>query len=99
MLCKPNNNPNSWKCPQCGAAATGKFCPECGTKKPESNEWVCPNCHTKATGKFCPECGTKKPEAKKFFKCNKCGWTPEDPSNPPKFCPECGDRFDDSDAK
>ena len=47
----------------------------------------------------CPECGAKRPEAKKVFKCNKCGWTPEDPSNPPKFCPECGDRFDDSDAK
>ena len=93
------NNANAWKCPQCGAMATGKFCPECGTKKPESNEWVCPQCGTKATGKFCPECGTKKPEAKKFIKCNKCGWTPEDPSNPPKFCPECGDRFDDSDAK
>ena len=26
---------NTWTCPACGAAATGKFCPECGTKKPE----------------------------------------------------------------
>ena len=25
---------NSWKC-ACGAVATGKFCPECGAKKPE----------------------------------------------------------------
>ena len=96
---QPEAAADGWKCPQCGAMARGKFCPECGTKKPESNEWVCPTCKTKATGKFCPECGTKKPEAKKVFKCNKCGWTPEDPSNPPKFCPECGDRFDDEDAK
>ena len=88
-----------WKCPECGTMATGKFCPECGAKKPESNEWICPNCKTKTLGKFCPECGAKRPEVKKVFKCNKCGWTPEDPSNPPKFCPECGDRFDDSDAK
>ena len=90
---------NGWKCPQCGKIATGKFCPECGAKKPEVDEWICPNCKTKTSGKFCPECGAKKPEAKKVFKCNKCGWTPEDPSNPPKFCPECGDRFDDEDAK
>ena len=25
---------DSWKC-SCGAIATGKFCPECGSKKPE----------------------------------------------------------------
>ena len=31
---KPEPKPaaGSWKCPQCGATATGKFCPECGTK-------------------------------------------------------------------
>ncbi len=96
---KQEANPNSWKCPECGKTVVGKFCPECGTKKPETDEWVCPNCKTKTTGKFCPECGTKRTDAKKVFKCNKCGWTPEDPSNPPKFCPECGDRFDDSDLK
>ena len=90
-------NPNSWKC-SCGATATGKFCPECGAKKPENNSWKC-SCGTTVTGKFCPECGAKKPEGKKVFKCNKCGWTPADPSNPPKFCPECGDVFNEDDTK
>ncbi len=89
---------NSWKCPTCGKLATGNFCPECGTKKPADNAWKC-SCGAIVTGKFCPECGTKRPEEKKFFKCNKCGWTPSDPTNPPKFCPECGDVFNEDDSK
>ena len=35
----------------------------------------------------------------KLYRCDKCGWEPEDPAHPPKFCPECGDRFDDGDVK
>jgi DNA-directed RNA polymerase subunit RPC12/RpoP len=50
-------------------------------------------------GKFCPECGAKKPAAEPLYRCDKCGWEPEDPKNPPRFCPECGDRFDDSDIR
>ena len=47
----------------------------------------------------CPNCGGKKPEGAPLYQCDKCGWKPEDPKNPPKFCPECGDIFDESDAK
>lgn len=86
----------AWTCPSCGKQATGKFCPECGTKKPEDNGWTC-SCGAVNKGKFCSNCGAKKPEAAPRFKCNKCGWEPDDPQHPPKFCPECGDIFDDND--
>ena len=88
-------NADSWKC-SCGATVSGKFCPECGTKRPEG--WVC-SCGTLNKGRFCSECGAKKPADQPLYKCDKCGWEPEDPHNPPKVGPECGDRFDDSDKQ
>lgn len=88
---------NGWTCPSCGAAATGKFCPECGTKKPEPNTWTC-SCGAVNKGKFCSECGAKKPSGIPQYRCDKCGWEPEDPAHPPKFCPECGDPFDNGDV-
>ncbi|MBR5289074.1 MAG: SPFH domain-containing protein [Clostridia bacterium] len=73
---------NGWKC-ACGATATGKFCPECGSKKPEPQAgWKCA-CGATATGKFCPECGAKKP-AEDGWTCA-CGAV-----NKGKFCAECG---------
>ena len=83
---------DSWTCPSCGKQATGKFCTECGTKKPEDG-WTCPSCGAVNKGKFCAECGAKKPAGALVYKCDKCGWEPEDPAHPPKFCPECGDPF------
>ena len=63
-----------------------------------SDGWVC-ECGISNTGKVCMECGAKKPAEAPLYKCDKCGWEPEDPKNPPKFCPECGDPFDDNDIQ
>lgn len=52
---------DSWTC-ACGSVNTGKFCPECGEKKPEApKKRFCTNCGAELSdaAKFCPECGTK----------------------------------------
>ena len=81
-------NPNqgggadTWTC-SCGATNTGKFCAECGGKKPEAPaDWTC-SCGSVNTGKFCPNCGSRKPEG---YTCS-CGYKAEAPF---KFCPNCG---------
>ena len=65
------------------------------TAKPEEG-WRC-SCGALNKGKFCSECGSPRPAAAKKYRCDKCGWEPEDPTNPPRFCPECGDPFNDGD--
>lgn len=101
MAQKPQSAPmqdsGGWIC-RCGATAYGKFCPECGSPKPAAEGWTCA-CGTVNKGKFCTECGAKKPAGAPLYRCDKCGWKPEDPMYPPKFCPECGDVFDDNDVK
>lgn len=78
---------DGWKC-GCGAAVNGKFCPECGARKPEpkaADTWDCSCGNRGITGKFCPECGAKRPEVKtEGWKCT-CGAV-----NKGKFCGECG---------
>lgn len=89
---------NGWTC-ACGTTNTGKFCANCGSPKPEQPVgWTC-SCGAVNKGKFCAECGKPKPASEPLYKCDKCGWEPEDPKNPPKFCPECGDPFNDNDIQ
>ena len=76
---------DGWQC-SCGATATGKFCQNCGAKKPEpkpAGSWVC-KCGATATGKFCMECGSPKPADDGGWTCS-CG-----AKNTGKFCAECG---------
>lgn len=85
-----------WKC-ACGTTVTGNFCPNCGTKRPAEDEgWTC-SCGAVNKGKFCTNCGAKKPAGAPLYRCDKCGWEPEDPKNPPRFW--CGDIFDENDRQ
>lgn len=92
---RPSAAADGWRC-ACGNVSTGKFCPECGSPKPADEGWKC-TCGAVNKGKFCPECGTRKPTGIPQYKCDKCGWQPEDPTKAPRFCPECGDPFDNGD--
>ena len=83
--------PDTWDC-SCGAKGiTGKFCPECGVKRPQpaADTWTCPECgQSGLTTKFCPECGTPRPAPKLplTWDCPACGAK----GNSGKFCSECG---------
>ena len=79
---------STWKC-ACGAENTGKFCGECGAKKPTALAgWTCA-CGAVNTGKFCSECGAKRPEESGEWFCTECGT-----KNTGKFCSGCGKKKD-----
>ena len=81
-----NTMSDVWDCPNCGKKGiSSKFCPECGTKKPETQKgWKCPNCGTKnVVGNFCPNCGCKKESSGWDCECGTKNITT-------KFCPNCG---------
>lgn len=86
----PSEPENTWKC-SCGAVCKGKFCGNCGQKRPEpasSGMWKC-SCGAMNSGKFCPECGSRRPE--EGYTC-KCGYHSDKPF---KFCPQCGEKYGD----
>ena len=80
---------DTWRC-ACGCENTGKFCSDCGSKKPEpkpaptSDKWRCA-CGCQNTGKFCCECGAKRPDPNQWV-CH-CGTV-----NKGKFCADCGSK-------
>lgn len=84
----PSAAPEGWTC-ACGKSGiTSKFCPECGSKKPEPlKAWNCSCGQTGITSKFCPNCGSERPKTWDCV-CGMKGITS-------KFCPECGKKRED----
>ncbi len=64
----------------------------------QAQGWTC-SCGAVNQGKFCMNCGSQKPADAPLYRCDKCGWQPEDPHNPPKFCVNCGDPFTQEDQQ
>lgn len=78
-------NKDEWVC-GCGMKNLGRFCSNCGTKKPEEKpSWTC-ECGTKNTGNFCSNCGIKRPERSTVWQCE-CG-----AMNMGNFCSNCGNQ-------
>ncbi len=46
------------------------------------------------------ECGKQKPAGEPLYRCDKCGWEPEDPKRIHQdSVRECGDPFDENDMR
>ena len=80
---------DEWTC-SCGNRCRGRFCANCGGKKPEApaDGWKC-SCGATNTGNFCANCGSKKPQRGYF--CTNCGNKSEIPF---KFCANCGAKYE-----
>ena len=78
--------PQSGSTCSCGAVNTGRFCAECGKPRPEQSSWTC-SCGAVNTGKFCAECGKPRPAAAPVYRCNKCGWQPDEPASSAEILP------------
>jgi membrane protease subunit (stomatin/prohibitin family) len=76
---------NGWTCSCGNGGNTGKFCSECGAKKPEADKWTC-SCGNVCSGKFCSECGAKKPEGDWTCSCGNVNTASA------RFCSECGSK-------
>ncbi len=78
---------DTWDC-ACGRKGIdGKFCTDCGAKKPEpvkADTWDCACGRKGIEGKFCTDCGAKRPE-KIVWDCE-CGRKGIEG----KFCTDCG---------
>lgn len=59
VVSTPAANTDNWECPSCKVMQNGKFCSNCGVKKPEVKK--CAKCGKvlEENQKFCSECGTK----------------------------------------
>ena len=81
---------STWDCVCGNKGITGRFCTECGAKKPSTETWDCACGNKGITGKFCSECGARKPEKETWdCACGNKGITG-------KFCPECGAKKPDN---
>ena len=84
---------NSWKC-KCGNIETGKFCSNCGERKPQETLWTC-QCGNQNIGLFCTNCGLKK-QITNIVYCSNCGCEMPNNRQKIKFCPQCGHQLFDN---
>ena len=76
----------TWRC-SCGAVNNGKFCVQCGSRKPSEEaaapekpaavslgKWVC-SCGNENEGNFCNRCGSPRPAPAPRARCATTSWT------------------------